>query len=240
MRGKLAQIEPPALVIWGAEDNTVPLRDAAVVADEWPTADLRVIPKAGHWPQFEVPSITQRYVAAFLGLPVTTNRLDEATSPAEAIQQTAAFLAHSDVGNGLNLTQRARLAAQCRVRHYGPNSPIVDAQDMGSELYIVQEGVLDVWNSPAALGESGQPQRLAHLLPGQIAGELSMLDGGRRSADVRAGPEGAMVLALRRERLLALCNDDPALGQRVLWNIATALALRLRLTNMRQQVAELD
>lgn len=237
LRGRLAQIESPALVLWGAEDNTVPLRDAAVVADEWPAADLRVIPKAGHWPQFEVADITRRYVAAFLGLPITTNRLDELTSPAEAIQQAAAFLAHSDVGNGLNLTQRARLAAQCRMRHYGPNTSIVDAQDEGSELYIVQEGALDVWSDPATLGEPGQPQRLAHLLPGQIAGELSMLDGGRRSADVRAGPEGATVLALKRERLLALCNDDPSLGQRVLWNIATALALRLRLTNIRQQVS---
>jgi pimeloyl-ACP methyl ester carboxylesterase len=70
LRGKLGKIDIPALVLWGMEDNTVPLRDASVVADEWPDADLRVIPKASHWPQFETPEITERYVRAFLNTPL--------------------------------------------------------------------------------------------------------------------------------------------------------------------------
>jgi pimeloyl-ACP methyl ester carboxylesterase len=52
------------------EDNTVPLRDASVVAREWPDADLRVIPNAGHWPQFETPELTLRYMRAFLSTPL--------------------------------------------------------------------------------------------------------------------------------------------------------------------------
>ena len=60
LRGKLKQIQPPAQVIWGAEDNTVPLRDAGAVADEWPQADLRLIPNAGHWPHFEQYETTMR------------------------------------------------------------------------------------------------------------------------------------------------------------------------------------
>ncbi|MEK7788148.1 MAG: alpha/beta hydrolase [Chloroflexota bacterium] len=70
LRGKLGPIDIPSLVIWGLEDNTVPLRDASVVAREWPQADLRVIPNAGHWPQFETPEITGRYVRAFLSTPL--------------------------------------------------------------------------------------------------------------------------------------------------------------------------
>jgi pimeloyl-ACP methyl ester carboxylesterase len=70
LRGKLGPIDIPSLVIWGMEDNTVPLRDASVVAREWPQADLRVIPNAGHWPQFETPEITERYVRAFLSTPL--------------------------------------------------------------------------------------------------------------------------------------------------------------------------
>jgi CRP-like cAMP-binding protein len=61
-----------------------------------------------------------------------------------------------------------------------------------------------------------------------MTGELSLLDGGVRSAELRAGPEGATALMLDRKRLLALCEDDPALGTRVLWNIARAMALRVR------------
>lgn len=70
LRGRLAAITAPSLVIWGMEDNTVPLRDASVVAREWPDADLRVIPNAGHWPQFETPEVTERYVRAFLSTPL--------------------------------------------------------------------------------------------------------------------------------------------------------------------------
>ncbi len=70
LRGQLRKITIPSLVLWGLEDNTVPLRDASVVADEWPQAELRVIPKAGHWPQFETPDITIRHVRAFLSTPL--------------------------------------------------------------------------------------------------------------------------------------------------------------------------
>jgi hypothetical protein len=55
-----------------------------------------------------------------------------------------------------------------------------------------------------------------------------MLDGGLRSADLRGGPEGATMLILERERLLTLADEDPELGTRVLWNIARAMALRVR------------
>ncbi|HWQ14926.1 MAG TPA: hypothetical protein VNL77_19155, partial [Roseiflexaceae bacterium] len=85
---------------------------------------------------------------------------------------------------------------------------------------------------PAAAPDTpaGDAPPVATLAAGQIAGELALLDGGRRSTAMRAGPEGATLLSLRRERLLALVEEDPALGNRVLWNIAAALALRLRLT----------
>jgi pimeloyl-ACP methyl ester carboxylesterase len=71
LRGKLSGLKDlPTLMIWGMEDNTVPLRDASAVALEWSEADLRIIPNAGHWPQFEAMPETKRYVKAFLGTPV--------------------------------------------------------------------------------------------------------------------------------------------------------------------------
>ena len=76
LRGKLSQIKAPSLIIWGMEDNTVPLRDASIIADEMPDADLRIIPKASHWPQFETPEITQRYVRGFLNTPVKLLNLE--------------------------------------------------------------------------------------------------------------------------------------------------------------------
>jgi len=76
LRGWFGQIDTPALAIWGMEDNTVPLRDASVVAREWPAADLRVIPNAGHWPQFETPEVVKNYIKGFLARPVKLLNLD--------------------------------------------------------------------------------------------------------------------------------------------------------------------
>lgn len=231
LSGSLKEVETPALVIWGAEDNTVPLRDASVIADEWPDADLRILPNAGHWPQFESPNRARRLVAAYLGLPRFSDRLQNPVGDDELLQigEIAQFLAHSDVGNNLNLAQRTRLAAQLDPCFYDRGENIVRAAEAGSELYIIQSGTIEVWNDPErALGEPRSKRKAAVLKPGQIAGELAMLDRGLRSANLVAGPEGATVLALKREHLLALCEDDAVLGTRLLWNIAAAVAQRGR------------
>jgi pimeloyl-ACP methyl ester carboxylesterase len=231
LRGQLGEVEAPALVVWGAEDNSVPLRDAGVVADEWPGADLRIIPKAGHWPHFETPDIIRRQVAAFLGLPLFSDSLHASLDDEELMRtrEAAQFLAHSDIGNDLNMAQRIRLAAQCRQRVYPPNDNIVSVAEAGNEMYIVQEGTVEVWSDPDNPGqESENPRRLATMRPGQMVGEFSLLDEGVRSADLLAGPDGTTVLALSRDRLLALCEDDAILGTRLMWNISRAIAQRAR------------
>lgn len=243
LRGKLSDIETPALVLWGAEDNTVPLRDAGVIADEYQhAADLRIIPKAGHWPQFEMPDVTKRFIASYLGVPAITDRLDAIPSPTAQVSIIAQFFAHSDVGNGLSLAQRTRLAAQCHVQSHRPYETVAHTQEHGTELFIVQEGNVEVWSDPEAMSKtvgtaSSESQILANLLPGQITGELALLDGGRRSASLIAGEKGATVLTLTRDQVVALCEDDPQLGNRLIWNIATTLALRLRLTNWQLHLA---
>jgi pimeloyl-ACP methyl ester carboxylesterase/CRP-like cAMP-binding protein len=231
LMGRLGGIEPPSLVLWGAEDNTVPLRDAGVVADEWHGADLRIIPKAGHWPHFETPDNTRRMIAAFLGLPLISSELNKALDDRDlaTINDIAQVLSHSDVGHELNQAQRVRLAAQFHQHVYKPGETIVRVQDAGTDMFIVQDGTVEVWSDPDSPGQAPRNLRyITALTPGQITGELAMLDGGLRSADLRAGPEGATVLSLERDRLLALSEDDSTLGTRVLWNIARAMALRQR------------
>jgi len=71
LRGRLNGIRKiPSLAIWGMEDNTVPLRDASALVDEWPDIELRILPRVSHWPQFEAPELTRRHIKAFLGTPM--------------------------------------------------------------------------------------------------------------------------------------------------------------------------
>jgi CRP-like cAMP-binding protein len=236
LSGRLGNVQVPALVLWGAEDNTVPLRDAGIVADEWPQADLRILPKAGHWPHFERDETTRRQVAAYLGLPRFSDDLTTSIEDGEwaRIRETAQFLAHSTLGDELNLAQRMRLAAQCRQLDLKPRKVLVRTGEVGDELFIVQSGTIEVWSPSSSL--PGQPaQLLATFGPGKMVGEFALLEVGRRTADLIAGLDGAVVLGLTQSRLLALCEDDAVLGSQLLWNFARAVGRRARLINEQRQ-----
>jgi pimeloyl-ACP methyl ester carboxylesterase/CRP-like cAMP-binding protein len=231
LSGRIGAIDTPTLAIWGAEDNTVPLRDAGVVADEWPKAELRILPKAGHWPHFENPEPMRRMVAAYLGLPLLSSALHTPLGDGELerIEEIAAFLAHSSICNNMSRSQRTRLAGQLRHINLPPYRNLVDRDSDRQEMFIIQDGTVDVWSDPDAPGEMPkQPRKVASLKPGEMTGELSMLDQGTRTADLISGPLGATVLALGRERLQALREDDPELGSILLWNIAKAMSTRVR------------
>jgi pimeloyl-ACP methyl ester carboxylesterase/CRP-like cAMP-binding protein len=238
LSGQLGNVQVPALVLWGAEDNTVPLRDAGIVADEWPQADLRILPKAGHWAHFERDNTTRRLVAAYLGLPRFSDDLNTAIEDGEwaRISETAQFLAHSILGDELNLAQRMRLAAQCRQLDLEPRKVLVRTNEIGDEVFIVQSGTVEVWSSADEAAQQRQgAQLLATFGPGKTVGELALLEQGQRTADLIAGLEGAVVLGLTQSRLLALCEDDAVLGSRLLWNFARAVGRRTRLINEQRQ-----
>lgn len=239
LRGKLNGIRTPALVIWGAEDNTVPLRDAGVVAAEWPQADLRLIPNAGHWPQFEQFDLTLRHVGAFLGLPEFGEDLSDDGSDDITTAQVAQFLASSALGHGMTDTQRTRLAAQFRAERIPGGTRFVSVDTRGDEMFLVQEGTIEVWAPVNTAGLPDEaPRRLASLPAGQVVGEMALLEDSTRSASLQAGPQGATVLSLSRQRFEALCREDPYLALAVMQNLARSLSLRLRLQNWQLQSAE--
>jgi pimeloyl-ACP methyl ester carboxylesterase len=244
LRNQLRNTDTPALVIWGAEDNTVPISDASIIDDEWADADLRILTRAGHWPHYERPELTNRLIASYLGLPRFTNDLQKSHSEQIETEKIAHFLTHSDVGYGLNYAQRMRLAAQFEQKSYPPHTPISQTAEHGRELYLLMAGSVEVWRNLESEEElfneanrfsdmqdrytNEMMKKVAILRPGQITGEMAMLDLQKRSADLVAGEDGAVVLSLDRNRLLALCEDDSILGTRILWNIGRAMSKRLR------------
>jgi len=64
--GKLDQITIPTLVVWGAEDQLVPLADGQDYAAKIPHAKLVVVPQSGHSPATEQPDAFIKAVSEFL------------------------------------------------------------------------------------------------------------------------------------------------------------------------------
>lgn len=73
LRGRLRDVSPPALTLWGDGDRVIPFSAAANLAQEFSRAAFFVIPDAGHNLQEEQPQEITRALTGFLlhGLPVT-------------------------------------------------------------------------------------------------------------------------------------------------------------------------
>lgn len=115
--------------------------------------------------------------------------------------------------------------ARCQQQHLPAGREVVEQDKEGSELYAVMSGLLLVQR--CASGPNEKPVELARLRPGDIFGELSLVD---------AGPRSASVITLESSRLIffdrAQMVDLPIELQATLYrNIAMQLAKRLRLNN---------
>ena len=64
---KLASIAIPTLVVWGGDDQIVPLADGKDYAAKIPGAKLVIIPDCGHAPSLEKPKEFLDAVEGFLG-----------------------------------------------------------------------------------------------------------------------------------------------------------------------------
>jgi pimeloyl-ACP methyl ester carboxylesterase len=67
LRGRLGEIQAPALVVCGSEDRMTPLTGAQELADGLPVARLEVIADTGHMPMLEQPLAFMAILEAFIG-----------------------------------------------------------------------------------------------------------------------------------------------------------------------------
>jgi len=91
---------------------------------------------------------------------------------------------------------------------------IVRQGDAGDTFFVILEGEAKV------AGPSGRV--VNRLRPGEFFGEISLLDGGPRTASVVAETPLTM-LALSRASMLRLVQREPAVGVRLLGHVAMML-----------------
>lgn len=104
------------------------------------------------------------------------------------------------------------------LRVYGPGQTIFADGSQGDAMYVLQDGSVDIRKGPVLL---------ATLAPGEIFGEMALVDASPRSADAVAGPDGANVLAVDNSHFIYLVSQQPAFALVVLG----VMARRLRASN---------
>jgi CRP/FNR family transcriptional regulator, cyclic AMP receptor protein len=111
------------------------------------------------------------------------------------------------------------IAATMAEVRYEPDERIYTDGEAGDEMLVIVGGSAVV---------SKERDGLRHIVsgygPGYIVGELAVLVGGRRVADVDAGETGLHGLALTGSDLLSILEERPTVGMGMLGTLATRLA----------------
>ena len=132
-------------------------------------------------------------------------------------EQKANWLADVPLFAGISDESMSRLAAVAGEQEFAAGQFIVRQGQVGSGLYVVIDGSVNVVR--------GADELVATLKPGDFFGELSVIDQQPRNASVQAA-QATTCLAVASWDLLALLEQDPALSL----NLIKGLVARIRAT----------
>ena len=122
-------------------------------------------------------------------------------------------LAEVPLFEGLSKRQLRRVAKLARIRRFASGSAMVRAGDAGTSFFVLLDGRARV------VPRGGRAKRLG---AGDSFGEMALLDGAPRSADVVADGE-VLTLTIGRSSFGKLLRKEPALTQALLRTLAARL-----------------
>jgi CRP/FNR family cyclic AMP-dependent transcriptional regulator len=127
---------------------------------------------------------------------------------------------------GISRAQIGSVLDACKMQTFLVGDEIFAEGDAGRALWIIEAGNVEVYKTIR-----GNVDRvLATFAPGSVFGEMSFLDGSRRSASARA-TEPTNVLMLEREAFDRVAEEHPRVAATFFGGLATVMAQRLRMTN---------
>jgi CRP-like cAMP-binding protein len=111
-----------------------------------------------------------------------------------------------------------RIAAVAHQRSYNKEQVILIEEEIGQTLFILMSGQVKV----SRISEEGKEVILAVMGEGDFFGELSLLDGQSRSANVTVIKESEMLL-IHRDDFLSLLHEFPQIAINLLRELASRM-----------------
>jgi len=135
-----------------------------------------------------------------------------------SIHPFAAVLSRIPFFAGLDGAALDRLAAGTRTRRFRRGEVIFHAGDPGDALFIIISGEVKI----SLPSEAGDEAIIATLKPGEVFGELALLDGAPRSATASA-LSATEAVVLPRDRFRELIATEPVVRDALLASLAGEL-----------------
>src|SRR5258707_3853493 len=124
-------------------------------------------------------------------------------------------------------SQDAEVALKaCEERILVGGEELFHENDSGDSLFIVQSGRVDIFKNI----RGDVDRSLASFGPADVIGEMSFIDGARRSATART-TESSEFLVLSRQSFAKVQKERPEIAAAFFRNMAAIVASRLRTTN---------
>ena len=101
-----------------------------------------------------------------------------------------------------------------------PEDILINQGDDGESLFVLVEGLLEV-----SIQVEGEKRHLTFLRPGSFLGEMALLTGEKRSADVTSSTE-SLVGELTKESIMSLATENPEVLKKM-----TAVVAKRRMKN---------
>lgn len=137
------------------------------------------------------------------------------------------ILMNSHVFSGLSEEQVKKLVQISEERKYSRGDAIFYEHAWGDELFILLSGKVSI----KLMVVSDNDQMPIHtVLPGEVFGELAVVDSGPRSATAFCD-EDINVRVIKKEAFDKLTSADNLMGMTVYRNIARIVCERIRKTN---------
>ena len=118
------------------------------------------------------------------------------------------------------------ILAACEVRFLVGGEELFHENDAGDSLFILQTGRVEIFKRI----RGDVDRALASFGPGDVIGEMSFIDGARRSAGART-TESSEFLVLSRPSFAKVQKERPEIAAAFFRNMAAIVAARLRSTN---------
>ena len=144
----------------------------------------------------------------------------------EPFDHTRFSLGAIELFAGLDREQLRRVESMVEPRQFEAGQTVLTRGEEGAAFYVVARGSVSVL-LPAP---DGGTTRVGCIGPGQFFGEMAVLEGGPRSADIVAD-ERLICYGMTRDSLDALGAEDPRILSTILGNMAREFAARIRRGN---------
>ncbi|GAA3932299.1 cyclic nucleotide-binding domain-containing protein [Litoribacillus peritrichatus] len=138
-------------------------------------------------------------------------------------EELAKLLDKTTWGNDFSWDELINLGKFIQAFKVKMNTVLFSEGQLNQTMAILVEGTAEIFKSSA----NNQKKSIARVKSPQTFGEMSLIDGQPRSAEVQA-TSNCICLLLSKEKFLEMSDKQPKLAFKILWKISSLMSQRLR------------